>query len=134
MRVLLVDDHPLMHELMPEVLRKALGPVEVVAVRDLEAAFQQLAHNKAPDLALLDLGLPGHAGVDTLRRFRWKFASVPVVVVSSTEDEASMRVARKMGAKGYIPKSLAADKMVDALKQVVAGETFFPGLDDKDAP
>ena len=128
MRVLLVDDHPLMHELLPEVLRKAIGPVEVVAVRDLDAAFQQLAHNKPPDLALLDLGLPpGHAGVDTLRRFRWKFASVPVVVVSSTEDDASVRMARKMGAVGYIPKSLAADGMVEALKQVIAGGTFFPG-------
>ncbi|HEX7250372.1 MAG TPA: response regulator transcription factor [Burkholderiales bacterium] len=128
MRVLLVDDHPLMHELMPEVLRKAIGPVEVVAVRDLEAAFQQLAHHKPPDLALLDLGLPpAHAGVDTLRRFRWKFASVPVVVVSSTEDEASVRVARKMGAVGYIPKSLPADEMVEAVRRVVAGGTFFPG-------
>jgi DNA-binding NarL/FixJ family response regulator len=126
MQVLLVDDHPLMHELLPEVLRKAVGPVEVVAVRDLEAAFRQLAHNKPPDLALLDLGLPGHAGVDTLRRFRWKFPSVPVVVVSSIEDDASVRVARKMGAVGYIPKSLNAEKMVGALKQVLGGGTFFP--------
>lgn len=129
MQVLLVDDQPLMHEILPELLRRALGPVEVVAVRDLESAFQRLAHHKAPDLALLDLGLPGHAGVDTLRRFRWKFGGVPVVVVSVTEDDPSMRVARKMGAIGYIPKSLPAEEMVAALKRVAAGETFFPFRD-----
>ena len=126
MQVLLVDDQPLMHEILPEVLRRALGPIEVVAVRDLESAFQRLAHHKAPDLALLDLGLPGHAGIDTLRRFRWKFGGVPVAVVSSTEDQASMRMARRMGAIGYIPKSLPADEMVEALKKVASGNTFFP--------
>jgi DNA-binding NarL/FixJ family response regulator len=126
MQVLLVDDQPLMHEMLPELLRRALGPVEVVAVRDLESAFQRLAHHEAPDLALLDLGLPGHAGVDTLRRFRWKFGGVPVVVVSVTEDDASMRVARRMGAIGYIPKSLPPEEIVAALKQVAAGTTFFP--------
>jgi DNA-binding NarL/FixJ family response regulator len=129
MQVLLVDDQPLMHEILPEMLRRALGPVEVVAVRDLESAFQRLAHHKAPDLALLDLGLPGHAGIDTLRRFRWKFGAVPVVVVSAIEDPASMRMARKMGAIGYIPKSMPADEMVGALKQVASGATFFPSRD-----
>ena len=96
-------------------------------VRDGHEAELALAH-AVYDVALLDLGLPpAHAGVDTLRRFRWKFASVPVVVVSSTEDEASVRVARKMGAVGYIPKSLPADEMVEAVRRVVAGGTFFPG-------
>ena len=126
MEVLLVDDHPVIQQIIPEVLRKALGEVEVVTVSDLEAAFQRLAHHKAPDLALLDLNLPGHAGIDTLRRFRWKFRDVPVVVLSVTEDAASMRVAEQMGACGYIPKSISTERMVEALKQVASGGTFFP--------
>jgi DNA-binding NarL/FixJ family response regulator len=126
MEVLVVDDHPLMHELMPGVLRKALGEVSVVAVSDLESAFKRLAHHKAPDLALLDLGLPPHGGIDTLRRFRWKFANVPVVVLSSTEDAATVRVARGLGVAGYMPKSLNAEQMVDALKTIAGGGSFFP--------
>jgi DNA-binding NarL/FixJ family response regulator len=127
MEVLVVDDHPLMHELMPGVLKKALGEVSVITVGDLESAFQRLAHHKAPDLALLDLGLPGHTGIDTLRRFRWKFANVPVVVLSSTEDAATVRVARGLGVVGYMPKSLNAEQMVHALKTIAAGGSFFPG-------
>ena len=82
MEVLVVDDHPLIREIMPAVLRRAFGEVSVVGVGDLEAAFQRLAHHKAPDLTLLDLELPGHHGLETLRRFRWKFPDVPVAVAS----------------------------------------------------
>jgi len=126
MEVLVVDDHQLMHELMTSVLKRALGDVSVVSVSDLESAFQRLAHHKPPDLALLDLGLPRHAGIDTLRRFRYKFSGVPVVVLSSTEDAATVRAARGMGVAGYVPKSLNADQMVDAIKTIVEGGNFFP--------
>jgi len=126
MRVLVVEDNPLVARLVPAVLEKAFGPVEVTSVGDLEAAFRTLAHQGPPDLAVLDLGLPGHGGVDTLRRFRWKFTAVPVVVFSATEDPASVRVARELGAVGYIPKSLNAEKMAAALKEIAAGGSFFP--------
>lgn len=126
MRVLVVEDNPLVAKLVPPVLEKALGAVEVASVGDLESAFRALAHGAPPDLAILDLGLPGHAGMDSLRRFRWKFPSVPVVVFSVIEDPASVRVARDLGAAGYIPKSLHAGAVVEALKTIVAGGSFFP--------
>jgi DNA-binding NarL/FixJ family response regulator len=126
MRVLVVEDNPLLQKLVPAVLEKALGPVEVSAARSLEESYAMLAHQEQPDLVLLDLGLPGHAGVDTLRRFRWKFPALPVVVFSVTEDPASVRVARELGAIGYLPKSLNAEEMVEALKKVIEGGSFFP--------
>jgi DNA-binding NarL/FixJ family response regulator len=127
MEVLLVDDDPLMHELMPPLLREALGEeVKIVAVTDLESAFQRLAHHRSPDFALLDLGLPGHAGLETLRRFRWKFSNVPVVILSVTDDPAFIRVARGMGVVGYLPKALSTDQRIEALKRIGAGESFFP--------
>ena len=126
MQVLVVEDNPLLQKLLPAVLEKALGAVQVSAARSLEEAFQILAHQAQPDFAMLDLGLPGHAGIDTLRRFRWKFPSVPVVVFSITDDPATVRVARGLDASGFIPKSLNAEQMVRALKEVVAGGSFFP--------
>jgi len=127
MRVLVVEDNPLLQKLVPAVLEKALGPVEIFAARSLEEAYAVLAHQEQPDLVLLDLGLPGHAGIDTLRRFRWKFPALPVVVFSATEDPASVRVARELGAIGYLPKSLNAEQMVRALKNLLEGGSFFPG-------
>jgi two-component system nitrate/nitrite response regulator NarL len=127
MEILLVDDHPLIQELMPPMLRKAFGELEVIPAADLESAFRHLAHHKPPDFALLDLGLPGHSGLDTLRRFRWKFPSVPVVVISSTEDPATVRVAEGMGVVGYVFKTFTPDEMVAAFKQIAGGGTYFPG-------
>jgi DNA-binding NarL/FixJ family response regulator len=126
MDVLVVDDDPLIHEILPAILRKAFGEVEVAAASDLEGAFRRLAHHKPPDLALLDLGLPGHAGLETLRRFRWKFTTVPVVVVSALEDPGVMRVAKNMGVSGYLLKTLNPEQMIQALKQIGEGGTYFP--------
>jgi DNA-binding NarL/FixJ family response regulator len=126
MEILLIDDHALIQELMPPVLRKAFGEVEIVPATDLESAFQRLAHHNPPDLALLDLGLPGHSGLDTLRRFRWKFPSVRVVILSSTDDAATVRVAQGMGVVGYVFKTATPDQMIEAFKLIAAGGTFFP--------
>jgi DNA-binding NarL/FixJ family response regulator len=126
MQVLVIEDNPLVQRLVPPVLEKAFGAVQVRSARSLEEAYQILAHHPAPDFAILDLGLPGHAGVDTLRRFRWKFPAVPVVVFSVIDDAASVRVAREMGAIGYIPKTLNAEQICEALKKLVADGSFFP--------
>ena len=123
---MVIEDNPLVQRLVPPVLEKAFGAVQVRSARSLEEAYQLLAHHPAPDFVILDLGLPGHAGVDTLRRFRWKFPAIPVVVFSVIDDAASVRVAREMGAIGYIPKTLNAEQIAEALKKVVSDGSFFP--------
>ena len=132
MEILIVDDEPLIHEILAAVVRKAFGEVKVVEAHDLDTAFQRLAHHAAPDLALLDLGLPGQRGLESLQRFRWKFPQVPVVVVSVTEDPKSIRLALGAGARGYMPKTITADMMVEALKHVAEGGTYVPPqMDDE---
>jgi DNA-binding NarL/FixJ family response regulator len=126
MEILIVDDEPLIQEILAAVVRKAFGEVKVVEAYDLDTAFQRLAHHGAPDLALLDLGLPGQRGLESLQRFRWKFPQVPVVVVSVIEDAKSIRLALNAGARGYMPKTITADMMVEALKHVAGGGTYVP--------
>jgi DNA-binding NarL/FixJ family response regulator len=126
MEVLIVDDDPLIHEIMAAVVRKALDEPKVETVSDLDAAFRRLAHHQLPDLAFLDLGLPGQVGLDSLRRFRWKFPEVPVVVVSAVDDPKAMRIALDAGASGFIPKASSPDVMIAAVKMVAAGGTYVP--------
>ena len=126
MDILIVDDEPVIHEILAAVVRRTFGEVKVIEARDLDGAFEALAHHGTPDLALLDLGLPGQRGLESLKRFRWKFPNVPVVVVSANEDPKAIRLALATGARGYIPKTSTSFTMVKALEEVAAGGTYVP--------
>jgi DNA-binding NarL/FixJ family response regulator len=126
MEVLIVDDDPLIRAIMVQVVRRAVEDAGVSSVGDLDAAFSHIAHHRKPDLALLDLGLPGQRGMESLQRFRWKFPDVPVVVVTINEDPKAVQAAMKAGAAGYIPKSSTPEAMIGALKDVLAGKTYAP--------
>jgi DNA-binding NarL/FixJ family response regulator len=126
MRALVIDDHPLIHEIMPAILRKAFGEVSVATEPTLEAGLARAAGSVAPDLVLLDLGLPGCEGIDALARFRMEFPELPVVVISAVCDRDSILGALDSGANGYIPKTSRPDVIVAALKLVVAGGVYVP--------
>jgi DNA-binding NarL/FixJ family response regulator len=126
MRALVIDDHPLIHEILPAVLRKALGDVTVATEGTLEAGLIRAAGSVPPDLVLLDLGLPGCEGLDALTRFRLEFPELPVVVLSATIDRESILGALDSGASGYIPKTSKPEVMVAALKLVAAGGVYVP--------
>ena len=126
MEVLIVDDDTLIHEVLAAVVRRAFPGWDIAFVTDLEAAFRHVAHHGEPDLALLDLSLPGQAGLDALRRFRGKFPDLPVVIVSASEEPKAIRAALNAGAAGYIPKVLSAHEMLTALKIVADGDVYVP--------
>jgi DNA-binding NarL/FixJ family response regulator len=126
MRALVIDDHPLVHEIIPAVLRKALGEVAVTTEATLEAGLARAADAALPDLVLLDLGLPGCEGLEAVSRFRAKFPDVPLVVLSGTCDRTSIIGAFDAGAIGYIPKTSKPDVMIAAIKLVAAGGTYVP--------
>lgn len=125
MRALVIDDHPLIREIVPAVLAKALGEVVVTAEATLEAGIAR-ASAEAPDLVLLDLGLPGCEGLEALARFRSRFPDVRLVVLSGVCDRDSILAALEAGAAGYIPKTSKPEVMIAALKVVAAGGTYVP--------
>ncbi len=126
MEVLIIDDDTLIHEVLAAVVRRAFPGWDIAFVTDLEGAFRRVAHHGEPDLALLDLGLPGQSGLDALRRFRGKFPDMPVVIVSASEDRKSIRASLNAGAVGYLPKTLSPHDMLQALKIVANGDVYVP--------
>lgn len=124
MKVLLVDDHPLIHEVMSAVLERALSPVSIVSSRNLSDALSP--SNASADLVLLDLGLPGYSGIEALSTFRRAFPKLCVVVLSAKEDSATIHATIRSGARGYLPKTTPTQTMVSALRFIVSGGTYIP--------
>lgn len=126
MQVLVVDDHPLVHEIVPALLRKALPGASVAAETTLEGALAKAGRRPAPDLVLLDLGLPGYKGLQAFIRFRKRFPRLRVAVISANDDRRTIFAAMDRGAAGYIPKTYTPGRMVAALQVIAAGQTFVP--------
>ncbi|MGH8667652.1 MAG: response regulator [Burkholderiales bacterium] len=126
MRVLLVDDHPMIHEVLGAVARGVFPGADVEVASDLAQAIERAGSGALPDLVLLDLGLPGCSGIDALTTFRNAYPHARVVVVSANEDRASVVGALEAGAAGYVPKTHAPPLVAAALRVVAEGGTYVP--------
>jgi len=125
MNVLIVDDHPMMLEYLSGAVARAFEGASVHIASDLEAGLVA-ARERPFQLVLLDLGLPGHGGIDSLLQFRRQFPDVRVVVVSAVEDRTSIRGALAAGATGYIPKTSKPNLVVIALRLIAEGGIYVP--------
>jgi DNA-binding NarL/FixJ family response regulator len=125
MNVLIVDDHPMVVEYLSAAVAKAL-PDAVLRTAGTLAVGLEIARDHALDLALLDLGLPGLDGIDSVLRFRQAYPEVPVLVVSSNDDRDSITGALAVGAAGFVPKSAGVKVLLNALRLVAEGGRYIP--------
>ena len=126
MDVLLVDDHPIIHETMRAIMRSVRADAQFHGQFDLEAGLSQAARLPRLGLVLVDLGLPGCTGMEALTRFRESFPQARVAVISATEDAGKVRAALEAGAAGYLPKTLLPKTMAAALRAIREGERYSP--------
>ena len=125
MNVLVVDDHPMVLEYLGAAVLRALPGADVRTVKSLAGALEE-AGRCALGLVLLDLGLPGCAGMDSVLRFREAHPAVPVLVVSASTDARSIRAALAAGVAGFVPKSAAVPVLLNALRLVAEGGRYVP--------
>ena len=126
MKVLVVDDHPLIREALRQVLRALDENIELVeAAGAPEAAAAAEAHGDL-DLILLDLALPGADGFEVLRELRERHPSFPIVVLSATEHAEVVMRALDAGAMGFIPKTSSNELLLGALRLVLSGGVYLP--------
>jgi DNA-binding NarL/FixJ family response regulator len=92
---------------------------------DLEAALESMRDSPA-DMVMLDLGLPGCGGIESLLRFRKSYPDARVVIVSGEDGSAAIRGALAAGAAGFIPKTAGPKVMVNALRLVAEGGRYIP--------
>jgi DNA-binding NarL/FixJ family response regulator len=125
MNVLIVDDHPIVAEYLRGAAGRAIPDAVVRIAGDLETALEFMRDAPA-DMVMLDLGLPGCGGIESLLRFRKSYPDARVVVVSSEDASTAIRGALAAGAAGFIPKTAGPKVMVNALRLVAEGGRYIP--------
>ena len=129
MKVILADDHALFREGMQHLLLRLDEDVSVLEADCHDAALQLLADNPDADLALVDLHMPGRADdLSGLAELLDHAQTIPVVVLSGSENLDEIHQVIKAGAMGFIPKHEHADVMLCALHLVLSGSVYIPPL------
>jgi two-component system, sensor histidine kinase RpfC len=127
MQILIADDHSANLMVLQRLLQKAGH--RVVAVRDGEAVLNALEQGDY-DVAIIDLHMPGLSGLDLLRQLRVMEAGsqprTPVMVLSADVTPDSIQQCRQAGARAFLAKPVAADRLLESLADIAAGRTGSP--------
>lgn len=121
-RTLIADDHPLFLDGLVATL-SADGELQVVATAGDAAAAVRAAREHQPDIALLDVAMPG-GGLEAARQIGAASPATRVVILTSSENEDDLVAAMQAGAKGYVLKGIAGRDLRAILKSVHHGETY----------
>ncbi len=130
-RVLLVDDHPIVIDGLAGLLLHE--PDLQVVGRALDGGTAlELAETLQPDVVLLDLGIPPPAGAELIARLATVSPRTRVLILTTYDDDAHLLEAITAGAAGYLVKGAPVQQVIDGLRQVAAGESLLtPGLTAK---
>jgi two-component system nitrate/nitrite response regulator NarL len=124
MRVLIADDHELLRDTLELWFRHE--NINVTPARDLPSALAEVMRAEAFDLILLDYAMPGMNGLDGLRIALTQSKGARVALMSGTAPRDVAEQALDMGAAGFLPKTLPAKSLVNAVRFMAMGEKYAP--------
>ena len=133
-RVLVADDPPLMRTALRQTIAQALGAAEVGEAARFEQIAPQLEGPDPTDLIILDLHMPGMSGFIGLMMLRSEHPAIPVLVVSASEDHATIQRAIDCGASGFVPKSAPNTEIGEAIRAVLDGDIWMPTVEEVAEP
>ncbi|MEX1083400.1 MAG: response regulator transcription factor, partial [Xanthobacteraceae bacterium] len=125
-RLIIADDHPLFRGALREAVKGLFDHIDIAEAGSFDEITKLLERDGEVDLVLLDLAMPGVRGFSGLICLRAQYPSVPVMVVSASEDPAVIRRCMDFGASGFIPKTLGVEAMRAAITRVLAGGEWTP--------
>ncbi len=124
---LIVDDDDFFRIAVSKILTSALGFSKVLEASDFDHGISLLSENEV-SLAVFDLIMPGMAGAGSLKGVRDCFPDLCLVMATSSRRRQDVFMALQAGVNGYIPKSMGAEELSSALKQIIGGKVYVPAL------
>lgn len=119
-RLMIVDDHPLFREGLAHTLGAARGIMVAAQAASGRAALDQWRQAR-PDVAIIDISMPGMSGIDTVRQLKAQDPRARVLMLTSSEEQEDVVAAIDAGAEGYVTKSIRYADLVAAVREVHAG-------------
>jgi len=124
-RVLAVDDHPLLSEGIATMINSQKDMVLVAQAASGAEAIQRYREHQ-PDVTLMDLRLPDLSGIDAMIAIRTEFPEARIVMLTTFEGDVEIQRALEAGARGYLLKNMTPNEILDVLRQVHAGKKRVP--------
>jgi len=124
-RILAVDDHPLLSEGLANVIRNQPDMLQVGKASSGREAIQRFSECR-PDVTLMDLRLPDMSGIDAMIAIRSKSPESRFIILTTFAGDAEIQRALEAGARAYVLKSMPPSELVDVIRQVHAGKKRIP--------
>jgi two-component system nitrate/nitrite response regulator NarL len=128
MKMLVVDDHAILRQGLAALLLDGGVADQVVHAASQAEGLAMLAAHDDLDAVLLDLRLPDSEGLGAITAFARAAPTVPIIIVSASEEPADVRLALDLGALGYVPKSADPETLLSAVRLVLGGDVYVPPL------
>jgi DNA-binding NarL/FixJ family response regulator len=125
-RLVIADDHPLFRDALRQTVSSVAPAAKIEEAGSFDDLTALLEQDGDVDLILLDLTMPGTSGFSGLIYLRAQYPAVPVVVVSASDDGATIRRSLDFGASGFIPKRFGVETLRDAILKVLDGNVWVP--------
>lgn len=124
-RVLCVDDHPLLRDGLAALINNRPGMMVVAQASTAQEAIAQFREHR-PDVTLMDLRLPDKSGIEAIRAIRAEFPDARVIVLTTFEGDVEIQRALEAGARAYLLKSMPPKELIEVIEQVHAGKKRVP--------
>ncbi|HOP85778.1 MAG TPA: response regulator transcription factor [Syntrophorhabdaceae bacterium] len=123
-KILIVDDHPIVRKGLSQLINQEEDLIVAGEAEDAQSALDFLKKIK-PDLAIIDISLKGIDGIELIKKIKERYQDIPMLVVSMHDESLFAERALRAGAKGYIMKQEAIEKMMEAIRKVIRGEFYI---------
>jgi DNA-binding NarL/FixJ family response regulator len=123
-KVLLADDHSIVRAGLRRIIEES-EDIEVIAEADDGRTAIQLAREKCPDVAVIDISMPGLDGLEVISQLKIYLPDLPIIMLTMHEEEQYVVRAIEAGAMGYVTKRSAPEHIVKAIQQVMGGTRYL---------